>query len=117
MTEAKHTPTPEFIIEEGVFAYSLHDIPCTNGRTTKSNEFWFQLNYDKRHGVKREDAEALVKAMVVAPKLLEACINALKCIDHIGDILNEMDAVEPETEEFTAPLIESIREAIKKATL
>jgi len=104
MRDLKSTPGPWKVnpLYSKVETDSL--IICTNDVNAGNEEFDY------------ETWKANAKLIAAAPDLLKACINALACIDHIGDILNEMDVVEPETEEFTTPLIESIREAIKRAT-
>ena len=113
MTEAKHIPSPEFIVE-GIFAYSLHEIPWRNGTKTHTNEYAFTLHYDERHGVKREDAEALVKAMVQAPEILE-CLKKLYFSVYGGNSTSLEDCMNRsmETDEFEQRIVS----VIKKATL
>jgi ssDNA-specific exonuclease RecJ len=50
----------------------------------------------------REENERLRKALGAG----------YECINYLGDLLNEMDAVEPEDEEYTTPLINKVTSAL-----
>jgi len=109
----KHTPAPWEIIQIYLPTYEENGEVQASGSIRLSNgcELWFS----DIHEVKTlSEAEANAKLITAAPDLLEACIKSLEVIEVLGNILNDMDAVDPETQKVN-PKIQSIREAIKKA--
>ena len=60
--------------------------------------------------IKQEDALTPLEQ-----ELLAALKAANTLLNHMGDILNGMDAVTPEDQEMAAPIFEQVRAAIAKA--
>lgn len=54
-------------------------------------------------------------AIAAAPDMLAALRLALDAMNHIGDVLNGMDATMPEDEARTTPAFDAVRAAIARA--
>lgn len=73
---------------------------------------WWIFSDAPQHGDRGADAAAIA----AAPQMLEALRGCLEVMDHMGDILNGMDCVTEEDEEFATPRWEAARAAIASAT-
>jgi hypothetical protein len=63
--------------------------------------------------LRRALADEVIRA--AAPELLEALKKAETLLNHMGDILNGLDAVTAEDVAMAAPIFEAVRAAIIKA--
>ena len=61
------------------------------------------------------EPEANAHLIAAAPELLEALKKAETLLNHMGDILNGLDAVTAEDAAMAAPIFEAVRAAIIKA--
>jgi hypothetical protein len=87
--------------------YSLHDgVPGREAVLTVTDV----------QAVLEENAELLRQLeAAAAPELLEALKKAETLLNHMGDILNGLDAVTAEDVAMAAPIFEAVRAAIAKA--
>lgn len=61
-----------------------------------------------------DESREYAKLLSTAPELLEALMAAYDTINYLGDILNDMDCVSPEDEDYTTPRIELIKDVLEK---
>ena len=66
--------------------------------------------------IPRAKAIAYARLFAASEDMLAALIKAVKLPDHIGDVLNGMDAVTDEDVEMATPIFAAARAAISRAT-
>ncbi len=122
MSKTKHTPGPWTVTSMtmlGDITGKIHELlvmPNSRYKNQHIAKCFDVKEIGRNGGLTIEEAKENAKLIAASPDLLKACENALLVINRIGDILNNMDAVQPEDDIYTMPLIESIHAAIKLAT-
>ena len=84
-------------------------------RKKESGEGAWLIAIVTRHKSTADQDEANADLITPAPELLEALKKAETLLNHMGDILNGLDAVTAEDAAMAAPIFEAVRAAIIKA--
>jgi hypothetical protein len=74
-----------------------------------------RLAFMANSGDDDERGEATAHLFAAAPSLYEALTQAEQLLNHMGDILNNMDAVSAEDVQMATPIFETVRAALALA--
>jgi hypothetical protein len=106
--EVAHTPGPW----EALGGTAVRTVRADDG----SGGYRIAFLYGADATPDREEREANARLIGAAPDLFAALVAAETLLNHMGDVLNGMDAVTDEDEAMATPIFAAVRAAITLAT-